>query len=207
MNLYFVRHGQSEGNVANIHQPKDSPLTEKGLRQAEAVGERFKHGSLDIIFSSPFKRAKQTAEAISLASGKAIEFVDVLGEMMPPSVVVGLHENHPEATRVMNTLKEKFHDTSYKHSDEDTFIEVKKRIGKFLEELPAKPYENVVVVTHGLILRMLAGLIIFGSDFSTTEYDKLFYNVETRNTGVSRCKFEDGKWKLITWNDYSHWME
>ncbi|MBQ1256231.1 MAG: histidine phosphatase family protein [Clostridia bacterium] len=53
MILFFVRHGDP------CYDP-DS-LTPLGLRQAEAVGRRLAGHGLDRIFSSPMKRARQTA--------------------------------------------------------------------------------------------------------------------------------------------------
>ncbi len=84
--LYLVRHGQSDGNVArdaaheagltNIDldiRDVDVPLSDLGHRQARAVGHWF--ASLDesdkpeVILSSPYVRAKQTAQAICDAGG------------------------------------------------------------------------------------------------------------------------------------------
>ena len=54
MLLYIIRHGDPDYST-------DS-LTEKGIRQAEAVGKRIFDAGIDRIFSSPMGRAKQTAE-------------------------------------------------------------------------------------------------------------------------------------------------
>ena len=79
--LYLVRHGQSQGNVARdaadeagLHEiaidvrDVDVPLSELGIRQAEAAGRWFASRSRDerpeIILCSPYVRAKQTAAII-----------------------------------------------------------------------------------------------------------------------------------------------
>lgn len=43
----------------------DTPLTEKGIRQAKAVAKRLKDENIDMIISSDLKRARQTAEEIN----------------------------------------------------------------------------------------------------------------------------------------------
>ena len=86
--LYLVRHGQSQGNVARdaAHEAGsleididvrdvDVPLSDLGHRQAEAAGRWFAALPADrrpeIILSSPYLRARQTAEAICAAGALA----------------------------------------------------------------------------------------------------------------------------------------
>jgi 2,3-bisphosphoglycerate-dependent phosphoglycerate mutase len=95
--LWLVRHGQSQGNVARdaaheagLHEididirDVDVPLSALGFQQATAAGRWF--ASLpegerpEIILSSPYLRARQTAEAIckagALAGGPAKSVID-----------------------------------------------------------------------------------------------------------------------------------
>jgi len=70
--LYLTRHGQTEWNVENRFQGwSDSPLTEKGIRQAKDLAKRLRGISFDAIYSSPAGRALQTAEI--LRDGREIE--------------------------------------------------------------------------------------------------------------------------------------
>lgn len=87
--VYIVRHGQSVDNGSPVYQSYDSPLSDKGLRQASTLAERAKHIQFDAIISSPQIRAKQTAEAISLQSGKQIETSDLLIERFKPTSING----------------------------------------------------------------------------------------------------------------------
>lgn len=65
--LYVVRHGESEANVNKIVQGHtDSPLTQRGVEQAEEVAETFKDIGFDAIYSSDLERAKRTAQIIKL---------------------------------------------------------------------------------------------------------------------------------------------
>ena len=65
----MVRHGQTAGNKSKILQGRGSnhPLNEDGIRQAEAVREWFLEEQIQIdrVYSSPLRRALQTADIIS----------------------------------------------------------------------------------------------------------------------------------------------
>ena len=81
--LWIIRHGQSAGNVARdiahagghamidiAGRDVDVPLSELGERQARAVGAWFadfpEGEKPDVMLSSPYARARQTARAVSL---------------------------------------------------------------------------------------------------------------------------------------------
>ncbi len=74
MNIYLVRHGESELNKVSVHQTEDTPLSPEGIKQANKLAERIKKLKIDFIYSSPYKRAKQTAEIISKKLKKPIEY-------------------------------------------------------------------------------------------------------------------------------------
>lgn len=70
--FYFVRHGESLWNVENkICGATDIDLTEKGFQQAEQAVENILRQELkiDMILSSPLKRAYHTAQVISERTG------------------------------------------------------------------------------------------------------------------------------------------
>ena len=79
--LYLVRHGENLANLTRefSYRKVDYPLTERGVRQAEqtaahfaSLGARPGGRPIDAIFSSPLKRALQTAEIIGAATGHAV---------------------------------------------------------------------------------------------------------------------------------------
>ena len=63
--IYLVRHGQTEGNAANLAQGyTDVPLNDTGRAQANLLGERLKNRHFDAIYSSDSIRAVQTAQPL-----------------------------------------------------------------------------------------------------------------------------------------------
>lgn len=74
MTLLFVRHGQSEGNASRIMQGwLDTPLSEVGRRQAEAVAQRLVTAGASRVYASPLRRAWDTGVAIASAAGLPLE--------------------------------------------------------------------------------------------------------------------------------------
>lgn len=78
MKLYLVRHCQTEWNRNHrIQGNSDVGLNEEGKRQADALAQWFKQLKIDSIYSSPLRRARETAERI--AEGFSIPVITVQG--------------------------------------------------------------------------------------------------------------------------------
>ncbi|MBO1511228.1 histidine phosphatase family protein [Metabacillus bambusae] len=65
-NLYFVRHAHSTYTPDELGRP----LSEKGFNDAEKITEILKKENIDIVISSPYKRAIQTVEGVAKIIGK-----------------------------------------------------------------------------------------------------------------------------------------
>jgi len=66
MRLVIVRHGESEWNRIGRYQGQfDAPLSEMGVKQAEALAERLSTESFNAIYASPLQRARLTAEHVA----------------------------------------------------------------------------------------------------------------------------------------------
>jgi broad specificity phosphatase PhoE len=64
--IVVVRHGETEWNrVERFRGRIDVPLNEKGQRQALAVARRLSHWPIAAVYSSPLKRALQTAQPLA----------------------------------------------------------------------------------------------------------------------------------------------
>ena len=208
MIVYFVRHGESLGNISSIHQPQDCELSDEGLRQADQLALRFQDISVDAIISSPIMRTKQTAAAIAAVTKVPIEWEPRIEEIRRPSLLVGKKTNSPEATKVWKQVFAHADDPNYHYADEENFFDVQKRIASFLADLPKRHEANLVVVSHGHALRLLFGLMLFGDTFTQQQFRLMIDHIKISNTGVTVCEYEDsGSWRILTLNDYAHLLE
>ena len=82
MRLYFVRHGESEANILRVISNRGYRygLTARGQQQAAALAQHLQHVPISGIFSSPLRRAVETADILSRALGRSYHITDALCE-------------------------------------------------------------------------------------------------------------------------------
>lgn len=208
MRLYIVRHGQSEGNQIRVHQTPDTPLSDQGRHQAEFLAKRLAKIGLDQIVASPQTRAKETAEIINHSLSLPISFDENLVEYRRPSILMGRAWDDVEAEKLKAQIEERWHE-NWRHSDEETFGEYQARINAAIESLVSLNKEKILVVTHGLSIRMILALMGFGDSLKPEVFRKLFHFITVENTGITICERRQHlngswHWKLITANDHAH---
>lgn len=207
--LYLVRHAESEGNIGTVQQGPSTPLSEKGTQQTTSIAERFNNIDVDCIISSPQTRAKMTAEAIGAVVGKDIKYSDLLIERKKPTAIIGMDRSNPEFDEIENSIRDNFHDLNWKHSDEENFLDLKARAIELLKYAESMEGDNLLMVTHGVFMAMLAAYAMFGDELTSQEFWAIFVGTEHKNTGItilkeSKFKDEPARWKLLTWNDHAH---
>lgn len=80
--LLLVRHGENRANLTKefSHRTVDYPLTAKGRLQAEQTAAFLKRYPVAQVFSSPLKRAQETARIIAAAVGAPVEVLEAFRE-------------------------------------------------------------------------------------------------------------------------------
>jgi broad specificity phosphatase PhoE len=156
--MLLVRHGETEWNVQQRFQGRrDSPLTERGRRQAKAMAGpvrdlvRREAGAWRLI-SSPLPRAHATAEVIAAATGLPLETDDRLME-----VNCGAWEGRTWA-EVGAGRDGSPRRWLFDSPGGESFDDVRARVAAFLDELDPEPRRRVVVVSHGAAGRILRGV-------------------------------------------------
>ncbi len=148
MSIILVRHGETPLNVTRMLQPPDTPLSDNGIAQAQAVARRLAGMQLAGIVSSDLPRALSTAEAITSASGA------------PLSTSVLLHERNfgdlrgqPYDTLGFNPLT--MTEAPPGGESVDAFFARVAQAFVHIVALRARLGGNLAVVTHGLVIRAL----------------------------------------------------
>src|SRR6202521_2991098 len=80
MSIFLVRHGETLGNASGVVQLPDSPLSPRGIAQAERLGGRLQAEGIAAILSSDFARAVTTAEHLRRATGAPVSYDPLLQE-------------------------------------------------------------------------------------------------------------------------------
>lgn len=168
--IYLVRHGESEANLSKRYSGiTDVDLSMSGKDQAVKAGINLKMAEISNIFSSPLKRAFDTAKIIS--NETSIDKNNIIVENCLIEVNFGIFENmtweemqdaHKEETE--KWIKEKHR---YKFPQGESYEDIIRRISEFVDKVP----DNSVVVTHfGVIQSMLLYLKI-ADDFNLWNYN------------------------------------
>jgi len=80
MSIFLIRHGETLGNAARVVQRPDSPLSPRGIAQAERLACRLHGEGIARILASDLARAAMTAEYLRRATGAPLEFDSLLHE-------------------------------------------------------------------------------------------------------------------------------
>ncbi len=210
MNIYFVRHAQSEGNVSKIEHHDGVKLTEQGKKQAGSLAKRFKDIPVEVIVSSTYIRTRETAEIINEVVNKEVIYSDSLIERLVPSEILGKVADKDDVQAVYNLLRENFLKPDARHSDEENFEDLRDRAGKALDFVTSLPYENILVVTHGSFLRSLFAYMIFGKEITGREFFMVHRALRNKNTGITLVEYKKSSsplkndWIIHAWNDHAH---
>jgi len=206
--IYFVRHGQSEGNIGPIRQTAETNLTAKGREQANFVANRCAKLPIDIIISSTMTRAHETAEVINAKINKPIEYSDLFIERRRPSEVLGKPKDDPIGVEATRLTEENFHLPDFRFSDEENFADLKIRAERALDLLVQRPEEKILVVTHGYFTKVLTAYITFGPNLTSQECKSFIRTFHTENTGITVFGYDQTKttdpWFMWVWNDHAH---
>lgn len=181
------RHGQALSNRddflnSDIDNQKNG-LTEKGIEDIKLDAKKLKKQGikLDYIFTSDFKRTKETAEIFAAELGAELVEDERLRE-----VGVGEFEGKSDAAFAEFRLNnwDKWHQDSPRGIE--SFQSLKSRTFDFLDEVKAKYADKkIMVVTHGDVLRVMQGynLHITDEEIFNLTYPKTGEQIEINLTG------------------------
>lgn len=164
MKLILVRHGESVDDTINCYGgAADFSLNESGREAAKELAQTFVYLKVDKIYSSPMKRAKETAQEIEAVKTCGILTIDGLRERNSYGVISGIKKDDAKELFGwhLSTIKGKLGDY---YSDElilgaephKEFDErITKAVKRVIEDAVASGYETVIAVTHGNVTRSI----------------------------------------------------
>lgn len=177
--LYFIRHGESEMNVAKLWAGglTDSPLTAKGKTQAKAAGKAARDAGLvfDVIVSSPQQRAHHTAQSMAEHTEYPLYKIELRSELRERDfgALEGKDLHADFNIPLGNYITDPF---AIDHIDDmEKITDLQFRANKVLEELRKRPEETILIVSHGAFGRALKRAI---ANAPLTEHVEPFDNAK-----------------------------
>jgi len=158
MILYLLRHGQTDWNIkGRVQGWTDTLINDTGVEQARLAAQKLKRYDIETIYSSDLKRAKKTADIVSgyldlpvhytkrlreINFGKAegVKKTDLIAKF--PHISPAFNDiNNPERYEV-------------RYPNGESIGEVQQRFIKFVNKLSDEGCKNVLIVTHGMLVRI-----------------------------------------------------
>jgi len=164
MKLILIRHGESVDDTIGCYGgAADYPLSDAGKRAAEDAARMLGESRVDRIYSSPFKRAMQTAEAINAIKQCGITTVPDLRERNSYGVMSG--SNKIECKEIYGYLLAELKDKPGDYYSDELLLGAEAKPGFDLRvkdvliliasDAKKNGYQAIVVVTHGNVTRSI----------------------------------------------------
>ena len=205
--VYFVRHGETQGNVDRTDYGPQMELTEAGELQALQIAERSKGIDFDVLITSDLHRAKETAEVIRSVKKCTVEVSPLFTEYTPPTILNGVRYDDPAFRTYVKERDENFDNSDWRFDDAENIVELSARVEKARIFLESREEEAIMVVTHSFFLRFFTASLLFGKSLTADAWAVIGRSLLTTNTGVTVYVYENNTWKLLTWNDHAHFAE
>lgn len=144
MTIVVIRHGETALNRARVVQPQDTPLSPKGVQQAEALAGRMAERTVSAILCSDLLRARMTAGPIAQVCGVEPEYTELLRERD-----FGELAGTPYDELKVDLFAEGFHPPG--GETWETFRSRAEVAFKLVTQRRAELDGDLLVVTHGLM--------------------------------------------------------
>jgi broad specificity phosphatase PhoE len=189
MEVFFLRHGQTNGNVARRHQHTDTPLNEMGVKQVEAVASEVVALRPTHIVSSTQLRAIETTRIVATACDLIPETHAAFIELKRPEWLVGYHFISP--TTLLYVLRWFWGSEIDRGESYGAFLKRIETARLYLEALP--PDARVVVVSHSVFTNVFIEQLCRPKKMNLVRASISFLRIFTlRNAGLVRLRFDQG---------------
>ena len=187
-NFYIFRHGQSSYNVEGKIQghTNNSVLTDRGIDQAYDAADRLKNKDVEIVVSSPLRRAKQTGNIVAKVIKAPLQYDERFAEVNV-GIAEGLHytqamEKFGDTYRQWRSADPRYEDIHFE--DGESKKQVRQRVFSALEQYARSKYNNIAVSGHGITL---------AETLHALNVDK----EEVDNGEIIHLQYDNDNWKFV----------
>ncbi len=161
LTVLLVRHAESVAPGISDFDEYTRPLTAKGIRDAEQLGESLASTHIDAAYSSPYLRARQTIEPIAKARGLTVETIDDLRERLLSPV---------DLQDWRTALRRSWEDFDYAPPAGESSREAQARVVRVLDKIRDRHSGGTVMLaSHGNLIALALNAIMPGVDYAFWE--------------------------------------
>ncbi len=196
--ILLIRHGETLWNRSGRVQGwQDSPLSDVGRAQAQALAERLAGDPVERLIASDLGRARETAAPIADRLGIAVELDPGLRErnygILEGRTYGEIEREHPEAYTFI-ARRDPAYVIPGGESGEGFGI---RALGALERIGAAHAGHRIAVVTHGGVLSVLYR-------HATRLAQRVRREYSLANASVNHVRFESGRWVIEVWGDVAH---
>ncbi len=199
LEMYFVRHGETEWNALGRYQGRsDVPLSGRGRAQAAFLAERVASIKPRSVFFSPLSRARETAK-IALQVWEKVERATPLESLQEWDFGLweGLSVRAIEETYGSAYARWRENPEGETPQGGESLQELRARVRGALKTIQETGLSPVLVVTHGGVVRA-ALMELFNLGGAS------FWKMRVSNCSIFWVSRRNGKFSLSLYNDDSH---
>lgn len=148
MTLLLIRHGETELNAGRVVQFPDTPLGANGIAQALRLGQYLATRDIGLVLSSDYRRARMTAASVIAHTGAPLVEHDSLRERNFGDFRGSAYAEHDIDIMAHDVMPPNGEGWAEFHARVD-------RAWQLIQEHAARITGDLVVVTHGLVLRSI----------------------------------------------------
>jgi len=184
--IIIVRHCQAEGNLKRFFQGSiDTDITELGEKQIEKVAELLSGEPIEVMYSSPKKRAMKTAEGINIYHKLPIKTDDEIVEIDAGDwegvLLTDIEKIYPEQMDNWRNDPAKFH-----APNGESMAEVYERVKKALLRIVSENKDKTIcIVSHGCAIK---NMMCFAHGWEVEDIKGVPLGT---NTSVNVVEFDD----------------
>jgi len=198
--LILARHGETAWNVEKVFRGRaDVDLNRVGLKQAELLGKYLSNWELEAIYSSPLRRALDTANMVARYQKVAVRVAEGLTDFD-----YGEWQSVPEqeVKKLYPALLNEWHSNPHKVRTPggESLEDVRRRVVELINDILPRHRGNVLLVSHRVVIKVLICYLL-GLDNSH------FWNISQDVAGITIFNYADGRFVLTKHNKTSHLQE
>ena len=159
--VLVVRHGRSEANLGRvIAGGLDTPLAPEGRAQAEALADLVATRSLSAIYSSPLRRAIDTARPAAATADLAIQVIDAFRELSFGALEGRSRDRDLPAHDAYEAWRAD--PGGYVPPGGEALADLEARVVPALDEVIAshRPGDSIMIVGHNIANRVMLGALM-----------------------------------------------
>ena len=191
MKIYLIRHSESIDDIEDCYGGiADFDLSENGIKKVEKY--EIENLGIEKIYTSPYKRAYQTAKILNKRLKVDLEIIDNIRECNSYGILSGV--NKEKAKNIFSYVfnMEEYKNTGYYLGTSflggEDINEFDKRVEEGMREIISKSKElnTIAIVTHGSVYRSIYKNIL-----------KVYKKIEEmEDLATTELTYDDGKFEI-----------